>query len=238
MALSRLYPRDLFLALALLAFAPQAALAQAPPPAAPPTGQSPAAETPVEEEAPEGPAEIPVDALLKANGGLPDIVLGNADAKVTVVEYASLSCSHCADFHNKVLPEVKAKYLDTGKAKLILREFPTSNRGLVAALLTRCAPPDNAPALIDKLFETQEEWAFGEADPKPKLKEISLANGLTEEKFESCLKDQALYEKLVQTFSAAGERFGINATPTIFVQGKRLPEASLEAFDKAMTEAK
>lgn len=219
---------------ALMALSPLSASAQdTPSPPAP--AEAPAAEAPVEEAAPEVPAEVSQDDLLKANGDIPDIVVGNADAKVTIVEYASLSCSHCADFHHKVLPELKAKYLDTGKAKLILREFPTSDRGLVAAMLTRCAPAANATGFIGKLFDSQEEWAFGSGDPKPKLKELSLANGLTEEKFEACLKDQALFDKLVANFSAAGQKFGVNATPTFFINGKRLTdEATLPSFDKAL----
>lgn len=209
---------------------PPAAAAGAPAQPSPPAGAA------VDEEPPPGPAEVSQEDLLKANGDVPDIVVGNADAKVTIVEYASLSCSHCANFHNKVLPDLKSKYLDTGKARLIIREFPTSESALVAAMLTRCIAPDKAYPLLSELFHKQEEWAFGN-EVKTKMKEIALAGGLTEETFESCVKDQALFDKLVKNFSGAGDKFGINSTPTFFINGKRLSDAAtLPAFDKALSE--
>lgn len=189
-----------------------------------------------EEEATAGPSEVPLDVLLKANGDIPDIVIGKPDAKTTIVEYASLSCSHCANFHNKVLPDLKTKYLDTGAARLIVREFPTSERALVAHMLTRCAAPDKATGLLTELFHKQEVWAFSEGDPTPKLKEFATTvGGMTPEAFETCTKDQKLFDKLVANFTAAGDKFGINATPTFFIDGKRLDDAAtLEAFDKAL----
>lgn len=193
-----------------------------------------------EEEAAEGPAEIPLDVLLNANGDVPDIVVGKPDAKTVIVEYASLSCSHCANFHNKVFPDLKTKYLDTGVARLIVREFPTSERALVAHMLTRCAAQDKAPALLGELFHKQEEWAFSEGDPTPKLKEIAMGTGgLTAETFEACTKDQKLFDKLVANFTAAGDKFGISATPTFFINGKRVTEAAtMETFDKLLADGK
>jgi len=193
-----------------------------------------------EEEVAEGPAEVPLDALLKANGEIPDIVIGKPDAKVTIVEYASLSCSHCANFHNKVFPDLKAKYLDTGAAKLIVREFPTSERALVAHMLTRCAAPDKAAGLLTEMFHKQDEWAFADADPTPKFKEYAMGTGgMTTEAFEACTKDQKLFDKLVANFTAAGDKFGINATPTFFIDGKRVNDAAtMETFDKLLAQAK
>lgn len=196
----------------------------------------PAAAEGAEEEVAAGPAEVPPDALLKANGDLPDIVIGKPDAKVTIVEYASLSCSHCANFHNKVFPDLKAKYLDTGAARLIVREFPTSERALVAHMLTRCAAPDKAPALLTEMFHKQEEWAFADTDPTPKFKEYAkTTGGMTDEAFETCTKDQKLFDKMVANFTAAGDKFGINATPTFFIDGKRVNDAAtMETFDKLL----
>jgi protein-disulfide isomerase len=193
-----------------------------------------------EEEGAAGPAEIPLETLLKANGDIPDIVIGKADAKTVIVEYASLSCSHCANFHNKVFPELKTKYLDTGAARLIVREFPTSERALVAHMLTRCAAPDKAPDLLGQLFHKQEEWAFSDGDPTPKLKEIATASGgMSADAFEVCTKNQKLFDKLVANFTAASEKFGINATPTFFIDGKRVTDAAtMETFDKLLGAAK
>jgi protein-disulfide isomerase len=204
----------------------------------PKAGEPPAAAATegAEEVADSGPSEVPLDALLKANGDIPDIVIGKPDAKTTIVEYASLSCSHCANFHNKVLPDLKSKYLDTGAARLIVREFPTSERALVAHMLTRCVAPDKAMPLLSELFHKQEEWAFAEGDPTPKLKEYATTTGgMTPEAFETCTKDQKLFEKLVANFTAAGDKFGINATPTFFIDGKRLEDgATMDAFDKVL----
>lgn len=236
------YLASLVLVLGTLAAVPVAVAENKPadPPAAAGAPANPPAAGAAEEEAPEGPAEVPLDALLKANGDIPDIVIGKPDAKIAIVEYASLSCSHCANFHNKVFPDMKAKYLDTGAARLIVREFPTSERALVAHMLTRCAAADKAPALLSELFHKQEEWAFSQGDPTPKLKEIATSvGGMTPEAFETCTKDQKLFDKLIANFTAAGDKFGINATPTFFIDGKRVNDAAtMETFDKLLAEKK
>jgi protein-disulfide isomerase len=233
----------LMLVMGSLAVVPAIGFAEekpADPPAAAGAAAQPPAAAAVEEEAPAGPAEVPLDALLKANGDIPDIIVGKPDAKIAIVEYASLSCSHCANFHNKVFPDFKAKYLDTGTAKLIIREFPTSERALVAHMLTRCAAPDKAPALLGELFHKQDEWAFSDGDPTPKLKAFATGvGGMTPEAFETCTKDQKLFDKLVANFTAAGDKFGINATPTFFIDGRRVNDAAtMETFDKLLAEKK
>lgn len=222
-------PQVLAMALIIALAGPAVPFAQETPAAPPPAAGA-------EEEVAEGPAEVPADALLKANGDIPDIVIGKPDAKITIVEYASLSCSHCANFHNKVLPDLKAKYLDTGLARLVVREFPTSERALVAHMLTRCAAPDKAPGLLSEMFHKQDEWAFSDGDPTEKLKGYATgAGGMSAEAFEACTKDQKLFEKLVANFTAAGDKFGINATPTFFIDGKRVNDAAtIETFDKLL----
>lgn len=198
------------------------------------TPQAPAAAE--EEEAPRSVSQVPLDVLLDANGDLPDIVIGKDDAPVTIVEYASLSCSHCANFHKDVFPDLKSKYLDTGKAKLIVREFPTSERALVAHMLTRCVSPEKAPGLLSELFHAQEDWAFSDGDPTGKLKSLAGKAGLSAEQFETCTKDQALFDKMVANFTAAGEKFGINATPTFFIDGKLVDDAAtMETFDRLLS---
>src|SRR5690606_21672580 len=103
-----------------------------------------------------GPSEVPVEELMKP-GPLPDLVLGNPDAKVTIVEYASMTCPHCANFNKRVLPELKKKYIDTGQARLIFREFPLDDLAAAGAMLARCAG-DNALPMVDVLFVKREEW--------------------------------------------------------------------------------
>src|SRR5262245_59474582 len=97
------------------------------------------------------------DELLKP-GALPDLVIGNAEAPVTIVEYASMTCSHCANFHNTVLPAIKEKYIDTGKVKLVFREFPLEERAARASMMARCAGDGKSLPLISILFSKQDEW--------------------------------------------------------------------------------
>ncbi len=186
----------------------------------------------------EGPAEIPVAELMKPPGDLPEISLGPADAKVTVVEYASLSCGHCAAFHKTVLPELKTKYIDTGKVRLILRDHPGNDRAVAGAMLARCLPNDKAYPLIDALFKLQDQWAFVKESPLPKLQEIAKQAGFSEESFKKCLSDDKLLKTINANFEHALTTFVVRSTPTFFINGKRLQGApTIEAFDKAITEA-
>ena len=108
-------------------------------------------------------------ADLMKPGPLPDLSIGKADAPVTIVEYASMTCPHCADFHNKVLPVLKQKYIDTGKARLVFREFLLDERGALAAMVARCAGGDRSLPLISVLFSKQEDWAPAKGDFLQKL---------------------------------------------------------------------
>ncbi len=180
-----------------------------------------------------GPTEVSLDDLMKP-GPLPDLVLGKADAPITVVEYASMTCGHCANFHNKVLPALKEKYVETGKVRFIVREFPLDNLAAAASMMARCAGDGKALPMIGVLFQKQEEWAFVRGDPRPELFKFAKQAGFTQESFEKCLTDQALLNKIVEIRTTAAEKFGVNGTPTFFVNGKRLPDPpSLDQFDKA-----
>lgn len=181
----------------------------------------------------EGPAEIPV-ADLMAPGDLPELVIGSPEAKVTIVEYASMTCGHCANFHNKIFPELKAKYVDTGKVKFVFREFPLDNLAAAASMLARCAGGDRSHALVSVLFAKQEQWAFVRDNPVPKLFEIARQAGFTQESFDKCLTDQALLDKLIAGRTRASEKFGVSSTPTFFINGKRLQGGTLADFEKAL----
>jgi len=183
-----------------------------------------------------GPDEIPLDALMKP-GELPEIAVGKADAPVTIVEYASMTCSHCAAFHNTVYPALKQKYIDTGKVRLVMREFPLDNLAAAASMLARCAGGGDATeAMIGALFKTQDKWAFVRGNPVPELFKIAQQAGFTQEKFDTCLKDNATLDKMISARQKASEEFGVNATPTFFINGKRLRGRSdtIEAFDAAL----
>jgi len=164
-------------------------------------------------------------------GPLPDVVEGAAAAPATIVEYASMTCSHCAAFHEQVWPALKAKYVDTGKAKFILREFPLDPLATAAFMTARCVGPDKRDALIDRLFARQEEWAFRD-EP---LERLRRATGLSPADFLACVKDKTLFDGINETRDSAAERFGLDSTPTFFVNGRKLDgEAALPAFDAAL----
>jgi protein-disulfide isomerase len=187
-------------------------------------------------------------AELTKPGTLPEIVVGKADAPVTIVEYADLTCPACAAFHTTVLPSVKEKYLDTGKAKLIFREFPTNTPAMIAFMTVRCVAPDRAPPLISALFSHQEDWrgAASFDQLREKLFAYGQQVGLTRQAFNTCVPSAKngkieltpSQQKLAGDISSVRERgnegFGVNATPTFFVNGKKLTGASLEDFDKAI----
>ena len=182
-----------------------------------------------------GPAEVPVDDLMKT-GDLPDLVLGPENAKVTIVEYASMTCGHCKHFHDTTYPELKKKYIDTGKVRFIFREFPLDARAFAASMLARCAgSTEKSMALVDALFDTQEKWAFVKENPTPKLFEIAKQAGFTQESFDKCLTDQKLLDQLTAIHTKAADVFGVNATPTFFINGKRLQAApEIAEFDKVL----
>lgn len=184
-----------------------------------------------------GPAEVPVEELMKKTD-LADLALGPADAKVTVVEYGSMTCGHCAHFATKVFPDIKKKYIDTNKVRFVFREFPLDNLAAAASMLARCAGDDKAFPLIETLYDKQADWAFTSGNPVPKLFDIAKQAGFTQESFDKCLKDQKLLDEITGQRTRANEAFGVSSTPTFFINGKRLEGApSVEAFDKLIEPA-
>lgn len=175
---------------------------------------------------------VPMDELMKP-GELPELTLGPADAKVAVVEYASMTCGHCARFHTTVFPELKEKYIDTNKIRFVMREFPLDNLAAAASMLARCSGDDKAFAMINVLFEKQADWAFVQSNPVPALMEIAKQAGFTQESFETCLKDDDLLEKIKRGRERAASVFGVTSTPTFFINGTKLTGGnSLEDFSK------
>lgn len=154
-----------------------------------------------------------------APGTMKEMVYGNADAPVTIVEYASLTCSHCATFANNTLPEIKKKYIDTGKARLIFREFPFDPRATAAFMLARCAPEERYFPMIEVFFKQQAQWA-GAADAEAALLQIAKLAGFTEDSFKACLTNQDVLND-VNAVRERGAEFGVNATPTFFINGEK-----------------
>jgi len=175
-------------------------------------------------------------AALSAPQALPDVVEGSKDAPATIIEYASLTCSHCAAFHKDAWPAIKAKYIDTGKAKFILREFPLDPLSVGAFMLARCSGPRRG-IVIDRLFDHQADWAFT-ANPLYHLKREVMATGMSEADFDACLKNQALLEAVEKEHEDAATRLKVKSTPTFFVDGIELNgEHALDKIDEVLPPA-
>ncbi|PDQ17983.1 disulfide bond formation protein DsbA [Mesorhizobium sanjuanii] len=184
-------------------------------PAAPADPAKPA--TSVAVKAPEAQGTVDMAALLKP-GALPDEQLGKDDAKVTIVEYASMTCPHCAHFAETTFPELKTKYIDTGKARYILREFPFDPSAEAGFMLARCAK-DNYFPMVDVLFKQQANWV-GVNNTKDALLQISKLAGFTQESFEACLTDQKLLDDVRSVQKRGADEFKVDSTPTFFINGK------------------
>jgi protein-disulfide isomerase len=156
--------------------------------------------------------------------------LGNKDASVKIFEYASLTCGHCADFHEKTWPAIKEKYVDTGKVMFVIRNFPFDPRAFAGAMLAKCADSQFYYPMMDVLFTQQRTWA-GAQDPRPPLLQIAKLAGFTQESFEACLKNQEVLDSVNSIKNEAADKFGVDATPTFFINGeKHAGNMSVEEF--------
>jgi protein-disulfide isomerase len=163
-----------------------------------------------------------------------DRILGNPEAPITIVEYASLTCPHCAHFANDVLPDIKKEWIDTGKAKLVLRDYPLDEPALRAAMIARCAPPDRYYAFVDTFFAAQEKWVRG--DYREALGRLAKLGGMGTEEFDACLKNTELENKIVGGRLKATQELDVSSTPTFFVNGSKLAGApTKEEFEKLLS---
>ena len=167
-----------------------------------------------------------------------DVVEGAADAPVTIIEYASLTCPHCASFHRTVYPALKADYIDTGKVKFIYRDFPLNPPAIEAAVVARCAGSDGYLTLIDRFLTQQADWTRA-PDWKAALHGIAMEEGLSADRIEACVQDLALGQIVLDRYVAAGQVFGVNRTPTLVIDGVKYegdlnPAALGEVIDARM----
>ncbi|WP_088154918.1 DsbA family protein [Inquilinus limosus] len=171
-----------------------------------------------------------------------DYVLGKADAPVTVLEFASFTCPHCAAFTNDVLPQIEKSYIDTGKVKLVFRQFPLNGLDLRAGMMARCAPREQYFNIAKVLFAQQQSWAL--SDPNAALSALAQIGGmagLPKDKFDACLADNSIADGIVNGMQAAQTEYQVNATPTFVVEGEKIEgEASFDTFkaifDKKLAE--
>lgn len=170
-------------------------------------------------------------ANLADPGPLTEQSFGRSDAPVTVIEYASLTCHHCRDFHVKTWPEIKARYVDTGKVRFIIREFPLDALAAGGFMLARCSGDSKWYAVVDLLFRADDKWAHA-ADPVEGLRSIMRQTGMSNDAFESCLKDQKLLDQ-IKSIADRGAAAGVDSTPTFFINGRKESGAlTVEQFSK------
>jgi protein-disulfide isomerase len=164
-------------------------------------------------------AQAPDAQELAIAGPLGDKVEGKADAPVTIIEYASTTCGHCATFALETFPKLKSEYIDTGKVRFILREFPLDPLSAAGFMIARCAPEDKYFAAVDLLFKEQKQWAYSDK-PVEGLQNLVKQIGFTQQSFEACLTNQELLDGVNAVRQRAAEKFGVNSTPTFFINGK------------------
>jgi protein-disulfide isomerase len=174
-------------------------------------------------------------ALVAKPVSLPDMALGPANAPVTIVEYSSLTCPHCADFAENVFPMLQSKYIDTGKVRFVSREFPLEIKAAGASMLARCAANDSAPRYFDAigmLFKQQQELVEHTTDT---LKAVGGKFGMSAEAVEACVRDNALLDKIKADQDFAYDKLKVDATPTFFINGERVKGSmSFEEFEKKL----
>ena len=165
---------------------------------------------------------------------LPDMALGPANASVTITEFASMTCPHCAAFNETVFPKIKSEYVDTGKVRYVFREFPLDIKAAAGSMLARCIAKDDAGkyfAVIDMLFRQQNDWVI--KNTTETLTRIGKQAGLSQQAVEDCLKDQALLDKIAADQKYASDVLKVDSTPTFFINGEKIKgETSFEEFDK------
>ena len=149
-----------------------------------------------------------------------DFVVGDKNAPVTIIEYASLSCSHCADFHNNTLNDLIKEYVDTGKARIVFRDFPFNYPALLGSMVLRCIPEDVRYDYMNALFQLQPKWVVREnAKSTQELYKIMQSGGMTKEEFETCTNNVELENTILQALIAAQNEFNIQSTPSFLING-------------------
>ena len=172
------------------------------------------------------------DAPAEAPQTLPDLPLGAEDAPLTIVEYASFTCGHCANFHTDVFPQLKSEYIDTGKVKFVQRDIYFDQPGLWAGIMARCGEGEKFYPIADMLFDEQQKWLSGGSGDEvaANLRKIGLKAGMTDDQMTACWDDTAKVEQLIATFQENAKADDIQATPTFIIGGETVPNQSWDSM--------
>lgn len=190
--------------------------------------------------------ELPLDPFMAANAQeaaadpsvIPEMVMGAADAPVEIIEYASFTCPHCANFHANVYPLLKADYIDTGKVRFVYREVYFDRFGLWASMLARCGGEMRFFGLAELIYEKQREWTAS-GDPAQiveELRKLAKTAGLTDEMLDACMNDADQANNLVAWYQENAKRDGIQSTPTFLIDGEKYSNMSYADFQKLLDE--
>jgi protein-disulfide isomerase len=162
-----------------------------------------------------------------------DFVIGSMSAPVTVIEYASLTCPHCRNFHENILPALKSAYMDSGKVRLVYRDFPLDGLALRASMLARCSGRERFFGFLDILFKRQAQWA-GSPDPLAALAQVAALGGLNADDFKACLKNSKIETQVLAQRQEAEKAFAVNSTPSFIVNGRKVSVGATVADFKAI----
>ena len=185
------------------------------------------------------PAPGAAQTAFTPEGNVPERALGNKDAKVTVQEFFSLTCSHCADFQRETFPKVKAELIDTGKIRYVFRDFPLDQVALLAATVARALPPERYEPFVSALLSSQDRWAFARGvNSTEELAKRAILAGMSREKFDSVVADSELRRAILAEQQAAEKKYGVDSTPTFIFNDKKVAGAiSYDQFLKAVEAA-
>jgi protein-disulfide isomerase len=173
-------------------------------------------------------------AAISSDAVLQEPSLGAEDAPVTMIEYSSLTCPHCADFHTEILPQIKEQYIAPGKLRLVYRDYPLDPLATAAAMLPHCVGPDRYFGLLEALFRSQSVWARSQ-EPAKELERLARFAGLSSAEFQACLNNSALLEAIQQRAEAARREHNVTSTPTFIINGQRIVGASgFEEFERVI----
>lgn len=183
------------------------------------------------------PATPPAAQEISAEKALQDRMLGSPEAPITIIEYSSLTCSQCAQFHTATMPELKRAWIDTGKARLIYRDFPLDQRAAAAAVVARCAPPERYFDIVHALYKQQDSWARAKSSAASQGA-VSRLTGMSNGEIEKCLGNRPLIDGVLRIRLNAQQTLGISRTPTFIIEGKlvvgAVPFEKLDEFLRSL----
>ena len=180
-------------------------------------------------------SRLPFPGLARAQGMAlhdDDRILGAADAPITMIEYSSLTCQYCASFHREAMPKIKEHWIAEGKVRLVYRHFPLDGLGLRAAAVANCIEGKRHFAFLEMLFQNQATWARA-AEPLKALGNFAKLAGLSQERFEACVADQAEMDRIIERRQEGADTYGVQSTPTLIVNGEKVVGA--QGFEKFET---